>query len=132
MAISFGKALIKVFGSRNERLLKRYSRIVDQINAREDDIRKMTDPELRERTQELRNLLTNGKIQPSEVLPEAFAIIRESMDRHIGIRSIFDPENHFDPDKFDDEMLAGVRRGAADDDRHGPIVDDGSYPAENS
>ena len=38
-------------------------------------------------------------------MPEAFAIIRESMDRHIGIRSIFDPENHFDPDQLDDEML---------------------------
>jgi hypothetical protein len=38
-------------------------------------------------------------------LVEAFAIIRESMDRHIGVRAIFDPENNFDPDTLDDEML---------------------------
>ena len=39
------------------------------------------------------------------MLPEAFAIIRESMDRNIGIRTIFNPENHFDPDQLDDDML---------------------------
>ncbi len=38
-------------------------------------------------------------------MPEAFAIIRESMDRNIGIRSIFDPENNFEPDQLNDEML---------------------------
>ncbi|MGH7177191.1 MAG: hypothetical protein ACREJC_07420, partial [Tepidisphaeraceae bacterium] len=42
---------------------------------------------------------------PADVLPEAFAIMRESMDRHIGIRSIFNPEEHFDPDQLDDKML---------------------------
>ncbi len=39
------------------------------------------------------------------MLPEAFGIIRESMDRNIGIRSIFNPEEKFDPDQLDDEML---------------------------
>ena len=38
-------------------------------------------------------------------MPEAFALIRESMDRHIGIREIFNPEQNFDPDQFDDAML---------------------------
>jgi preprotein translocase subunit SecA len=105
MAIAFNKVLTKVFGSRNERLLKRYQRIVDQINGLEEQIQGRTDLELRDRTQQLRTELTEKKADPMEVLPEAFAIIRESMDRHIGIRSIFDPENHFDPDKFDDKIL---------------------------
>src|SRR6202050_4370848 len=105
MAVSFGKILTKVFGSRNERMLKRYHKVVDQINALEPQIRKMTDVQLRERTQELRKLLSEGQLRPLETLPEGFAIIREAMDRNIGIRAIFDPENHFDPDQLDDDML---------------------------
>jgi preprotein translocase subunit SecA len=105
MSFSIGKALTKVFGSRNERLLKRYNKIVAQINALEPKIQQMTDDELRNRTQELRKGLTEGKLSSADVLPEAFAIIRESMDRHIGIRTIFSPESNFDPDQFDDEML---------------------------
>jgi preprotein translocase subunit SecA len=98
------KALTKVFGSRNERLLKRYQRIVDQVNALEPKIQVMTDPELRQRTVELRADLKAGKVRPADVMPEAFGIIRESMDRHIGIRAVFDPDNQFDPDVLDDEM----------------------------
>jgi preprotein translocase subunit SecA len=102
---TFGKILTKVFGSRNERLLKRYRSIVTQVNALEEKVQAMSDPALRQRTQELRAGLTGGKLDSIEVLPEAFAIIRESMDRHIGIRAIFNPDEHFDPDQFDDEML---------------------------
>jgi preprotein translocase subunit SecA len=105
MPVTIHKVLTKVFGSRNERLLKRYHKVVEQINAAEPDARAKTDAELRTRTAELRRLLTSGKARRSEILPEAFAIIRESMDRNIGIRAIFDPENHFDPDKFDDDVL---------------------------
>jgi preprotein translocase subunit SecA len=105
MAVTFSKVLTTVFGSRNERLLKRYHKAVDRINAMEPKIRAMGDTQLRERTQEIRGLLTSGKVSSVEVLPEAFAIIRESMDRNIGIRSIFDPENNFDPDQLNDEML---------------------------
>src|SRR5439155_12446837 len=49
--------------------------------------------------------LASEKMRTVDVLPEAFAIIRESMDRHIGIRQIFNPEEHFDPDQFDDQTL---------------------------
>src|SRR5437870_4961540 len=105
MPVTVGKVLTKVFGSRNERLLKRYRSIVALVNEWEPKISKMTDPELRTRTQELRAGLAEGKLRSVDVLPEAFAIIRESMDRHIGIRQIFNPEEHFDPDQLDDEML---------------------------
>jgi preprotein translocase subunit SecA len=103
--VAVGNLLTKIFGSRNERLIKRYARIVEQINALEPEIRTKTDEQLRARTQELRQGLKKGTLVASEVLPEAFAIIRESMDRHIGIREIFNPDQSFDPDQFDDRLL---------------------------
>jgi preprotein translocase subunit SecA len=105
MAVTVGKVLTKVFGSRNERLLKRYRRMVEQINVAEGKVLTMTDEGLRARTAELKAGITGGKIKIDDVLPEAFAIIRESMDRHIGIRSIFNPETKFDPDTLDDATL---------------------------
>ncbi|CAN5539196.1 hypothetical protein BH09PLA1_BH09PLA1_20230 [soil metagenome] len=105
MALPIGKVLMKVFGSRNERLLKRYHRIVDQINELEAKVQPLTDEQLRARTQELREGMTKRTIKAADVLPEAFAIVRESMDRHIGIRQIFNPDEHFDPDQLDDAML---------------------------
>jgi preprotein translocase subunit SecA len=118
MAISVGKMLTKVFGSRNERLLKRYQKIVAQINAQEPKVQALSDEQLRARAQELRADIKAGKIRSADVMPEAFAIIRESMDRNIGIRNIFNPDDaemgqKFDPDKLDDKMLEaydGVQR----------------------
>ena len=105
MAVSVQKVLVKIFGSRNERLLKRYRRIVEQINALEPKVMALSDEQLRARTQEMRAEIMAGKIKTSEVQAEALAIMRESMDRHIGVRAIFNPEEHFDPDTLDDEML---------------------------
>ena len=65
------------------------------------------------------------------MLPEAFAIIRESMDRHIGIRQIFNPDENFDPDRFDDETLETVRQRAAQDDQRGLELDARSDPGED-
>ncbi len=100
-----GNTLTKVFGSRNDRLLKKYRKIVQQINDAEPEAQKKTDAELRLRTQELRRQIIAGDTTIDAVLPEAMAIIREAMDRHIGIREIFNPEQNFDPDKLNDEML---------------------------
>jgi preprotein translocase subunit SecA len=103
MAITVQKVLTGIFGSRNERLLKRFHRIVERINQMEPAVQELTDPELRSRTAEIRTGIVSGALHPADVLPESFAIIRESMDRHIGIRTIFDPESHFDPDKLEGE-----------------------------
>ncbi|HEY7119893.1 MAG TPA: SEC-C metal-binding domain-containing protein [Tepidisphaeraceae bacterium] len=99
--------MTKIFGSRNERLLKRYRATVARVNELEPRVQAMTDDQLRERTRELREGLASGsrKFRSGDVIEEAFAIIRESMDRNIGIRSIFNPEENFDPDQFDDQML---------------------------
>ncbi len=105
MSASVGKFLTKIFGSRNDRLLKRYRRIADGVTAMEPQVQAMTDDQLRARTAELREGFKQKKLRAEDVMPEAFAILRESMDRHIGIREIFNPEQNFDPDQLDDEML---------------------------
>ena len=96
-----------IFGSRNERLVKTYHRRVGQINALEDDVRKLTDAELTEKTAEFRRRLTEG-VRPEEVLAEAFAVGREAIDRNIGIRNIFNPERRelFDTTKLPAETKA--------------------------
>ena len=110
MTGTISKLMTKIFGSRNERLLKRYHKMVAEVNAAEPKVAAMSDEALRTRTAEIRADLKAKKFQPADILPEAFAIIRETMDRYIGIRQIFNPEedplNKFDPDKLDDAMLA--------------------------
>src|SRR4051812_10229494 len=115
MPVTVGKILTKIFGSRNEGLLKRYRRIVDQVNQFEPKVIDMTDADLRARTRELHEGLVAGKLRSNDVLPEAFAIIRESMDRHIGIRQIFNPEEDPLAPKFDPEQFDDARLGASDE-----------------
>ncbi len=99
------KTLTVLFGSRNERLLKRYRAIVQRVNTLESKMQELTDQQLAACTAELRSGIRSGQLKNADVLPEALAIMRESMDRHIGIRSIFNPEENFDPDQFDDHHL---------------------------
>ena len=82
------KLLSKVFGSRNERLIKRMFATVQTINDLEEDIAKLSDGELRAKTGEFRQLLADGAPLDS-VLPEAFAVVREAGKRVMGMR-------HFD------------------------------------
>ena len=85
-----GPAMRKVFGTRNERMVKRYLRVVEQVNAFEDKVRPLTDQEIRERTIALREQLAGGA-KAIDMLPEVFAVAREAMDRNVGIRNIFNP-----------------------------------------
>jgi preprotein translocase subunit SecA len=91
------RSLAKVFGSRNDRLIKAYRERVVAINALEPAVRKLTDIQLRAKTGELRQRLANGEADTA-VLPEAFAIMREAMDRHIGLRNVLDPKRNFNPE----------------------------------
>jgi len=106
MSLTVQKVLTKIFASRNDRLLKRDRRTVDQINALESKVSAMTDEQLRDRTQELRRDLKAKKIRIDDVLPEALAIIRETMDRSIGIREIFNTDQPFNPDNFNKEQFS--------------------------
>ncbi len=80
--------LKKVFGSRNDRLLKQYRQTVTRINALEEGLLKLTDAELTAKTAEFRQRLSNGETL-AQLLPEAFAVCREASRRVMNMR-------HFD------------------------------------
>ncbi|HOB76775.1 MAG TPA: SEC-C metal-binding domain-containing protein [Phycisphaerae bacterium] len=75
-----GKILRKVFGTRNDRLLKRYGAIADKALAYEDEYRALTPEQLRAKTDEFKKRLAEGE-SPASLLPEAFAALREASDR---------------------------------------------------
>ena len=89
------KPFAKIFGSRNERIVKRYFRRVEQINALEPQMRALTDLELRSKTEQFIGQLSDGQ-QIGELMPEIQAVAREVMDRAVGIRNIFNPDHSFD------------------------------------
>ena len=97
------KAFTKVFGSRNERLIKAYTTRVEQINALEADVRGLTDAQLRAKTQEFRDRVAQGE-KMTDMMAEVLAVAREAMDRAVGIRNIFNPEHQFDPGKLPDTV----------------------------
>ncbi|MFO1281006.1 MAG: preprotein translocase subunit SecA [Burkholderiales bacterium] len=80
--------LTRIFGSRNERLLKEYRTVVRVVNALEPAIAALDDDGLRAKTGELKSRVAQGATL-EEVLPEAFAVVREAGKRTLGMR-------HFD------------------------------------
>jgi preprotein translocase subunit SecA len=85
MAIPF---LTKIFGSRNDRLLKQYRKTVERINAMEIGLESLSDAELRAKTQNFRDRAAAGE-SLDDLLPEAFAVVREGSKRVMKMR-------HFD------------------------------------
>ncbi|MGM3174533.1 preprotein translocase subunit SecA [Dickeya lacustris] len=82
------KLLTKVFGSRNDRALRRMRKIVEVINRLEPDMEKLSDDELKAKTQLFRERIKKGETLET-LLPEAFAVVREASKRVFGMR-------HFD------------------------------------
>ncbi|HET6747515.1 MAG TPA: preprotein translocase subunit SecA [Candidatus Saccharimonadales bacterium] len=82
------KALTKVFGDPQARILKRLQKRVDAVNALADDYKKMTKSELQKQTTILKERLEKGESLDA-ILPDAFALVREASDRVLGMR-------HFD------------------------------------
>ena len=91
----FGKILTKLFGSRNDRTLKSFGKVVTKINALEEDYEKLTDDELKGKTSVFRERLDAGETL-DDVLPEAFAVVREASKRVFEMRH------------FDVQMLGGM------------------------
>ena len=85
----------KVFGSRNERLVKQYLQKVKAINALEPAMEKLSDAELAGKTAEFKSRLENGETL-DKLLPEAFAVVREASGRVLGMRH------------FDVQMVGGM------------------------
>ncbi len=84
----FNKIAKKVFGSRNDRLVKRMFKEVDKINALEESVKGLSDEELRAKTDEFRQRVQEGE-SLDKLLPEVFAVVREASTRVLGMR-------HFD------------------------------------
>ncbi|AVA37053.1 MULTISPECIES: preprotein translocase subunit SecA [Cupriavidus] len=100
--------LKKVFGSRNERLIKQYRRTVEQINALEPKFEKLSDDELRGMTETFRQRHAGGESLEA-LLPEAFAVCREASKRIMKMR-------HFDVQMIggmvlNDNKIAEMRTG---------------------
>ena len=75
----------KIFGSANDRFVKKQYKIVEQINALEESFIKLSDEELKNKTLEFRNRLKEGETL-DDILPEAFATVREAAKRTLGQR----------------------------------------------
>ncbi|GAB4205512.1 MAG: preprotein translocase subunit SecA [Tibeticola sp.] len=80
--------LTKIFGSRNDRLLKQYRKTVERINALEPSFAQLTDDQLRAKTEEFKARVASGT-SLDDILPEAFAVVREGSKRVMKMR-------HFD------------------------------------
>jgi preprotein translocase subunit SecA len=87
--------LSRVFGSRNQRLLKGYGRYVAEANALEPAMQSLTDEQLRAKTDEFRQRLATG-VTLQELIPEAFAAVREASRRTLGLRH------------FDVQLIGGI------------------------
>ena len=77
--------LTKVFGTRSEREIKKLMPQVEKIEALEDEMRGLTDAQLRAKTEEFKSRYAGGETLES-LLPEAFAVCREAADRVLGMR----------------------------------------------
>ena len=87
--------LTKIFGSRNDRLLKQYRHGVVRINAMEAEFEKLTDDALRQKTQDFKERVSKGE-SLDNLLPEAFAVVREGSKRVMKMRH------------FDVQLLGGM------------------------
>ena len=83
-----GTMLTKIFGSRNQRLIRQMQKEVNKINALEAEVSGLTDAQLSAKTEEYRNRIKNGE-QIEDLLAEAFAVVRETAKRTLEMR-------HFD------------------------------------
>lgn len=86
MAITQQKALSKIFGDPQKKILKRLRKQVDVINDLNDKYEKMSDKELRAQTDELKKRLLKKNVTLDTILPDAFAVAREAAKRVIGER----------------------------------------------
>ncbi len=89
------KLLKNIFGSRNDRLLKQYRQMVAKINSLESGVEKLTDEELRARTESFRQRYAAGETL-NDLLPEAFAVVREGGKRVLQMRH------------FDEQLIGGM------------------------
>lgn len=87
--------LRKIFKTYSEKEIKKIMNKVDKINALENEISGLTDKELREKTEEFKKRINDGETL-DDILPEAFAVVREASKRVLGMRH------------FDVQLIGGI------------------------
>jgi preprotein translocase subunit SecA len=90
-----GNLVKKVFGTKHDREVKKLQPLVDRINSLESDIKALTDEKLKAKTPEFKGRLERGESM-DELLPEAFAVVRETALRVLGLRP------------FDVQLMGGI------------------------
>ena len=89
------KLFKKIFGSRNDRLLSDYSKVVEEINLHEDQLSNLSDTQILSKTADLKSQYAQHS-DIERILPEAFAIVREASIRTLGLRH------------YDAQMIGGI------------------------
>jgi preprotein translocase subunit SecA len=89
------KSLSVVFGSRNKRIVRKLKKIVTKVNSFEGDFEKLTDVQLKDKTTEFKLRYQDGETL-EQLLPEAFAVVREASKRTLGLRH------------FDVQLMGGI------------------------
>jgi len=91
----FNTLFKKIFGTRNERIIRQYQKIVEKINVFEPEQKSLSDEALRAKTAAFKERLEKGETE-DDLLPEVFAVVREASQRTLGLRH------------FDVQMLGGI------------------------
>lgn len=91
-----GNPFKKIFGSKNDRHVKKMGKVVKQIGVFEEEFKALSDEALQAKTAEFQKRLTEDGSSLNALLPEAFAVVREASDRVLGLRH------------FDVQMIGGI------------------------
>ena len=91
----FSQLATRLFGSKNAREIKRMQKLVDRINQFGESVSELSDEALKAKTDEFREKLNNG-VELEDILPEAFAVVREASERVLGLRH------------FDVQLIGGI------------------------
>lgn len=91
-----GTIFSKLLGSKNDRQLKKVAKLVKKINSFQDEYKTLSDENLRSKTESFKQRLATGQETLDDLLPEAFAVVREASDRVLGMRH------------FDVQMIGGI------------------------
>lgn len=91
-----GTIFSKIIGSKNDRQLKKIAKTVKQINSFQDEYKTLSDQDLKAKTDQFKQRLASGQQTLDDLLPEAFAVVREASDRVLGMRH------------FDVQLIGGI------------------------
>src|SRR5664279_1416312 len=92
----FRNILKRVVGDPHERDVKQHRETIEEINALEPAMKRLSDAELRAKTDEFKQRLADGEEELDDILPEAFAVVREASVRTTGLRH------------FDEQLIGGI------------------------